>query len=194
MVNTPHKDERSIERRNQRRKVLCLVMVKLTIGNHLAASRLEASRSAGKIAPIPLQILGAAAGASLESARRVLQNLHAARSLVALEWIRRTPLSTRKPNIPRVGWEASPINHAIIHLENKEFRKLFRLSKPVFGVVLERLVASGHLRDNECRDKKHRVTAQFKLTVGHNILYCILHIGSTHYNIAKAARIHIAAR
>ena len=98
-MHTPHKDERSIERRVQRRKVLCLVMVLLTIGNHLATSRLEASRSAGKVAPIPLHILGAAAGGSLESARRVLQNLHASRGLVALEWIRRTPLSTRGPDI-----------------------------------------------------------------------------------------------
>ena len=43
---------------------------------------------------------------------------------------RRVPLYQRGPDIPRVGWEMSPLNHGLQNWPDSEFKKRLRLSRP----------------------------------------------------------------
>jgi hypothetical protein len=75
------------------------------------------------------------------------------------------PLYNKGPDLPRVGWDNSPLYHALRNWPNSEFKKRLRLSRPVFNMIVEKLTVAGCVKDNRCLRTDRQVTAEFKIAV-----------------------------
>ena len=152
--------------------------------------RSEAIAAIGKTSPISL----------VSTSLRIIEQSNAAAVMRALpltappdtpihHLVAATPLTTRGPSVPRVGWQASPLNHAIDNWDDAEFIKRLRVSRDVFEAIVSNLTASGHVRDNRCNNPKFRVPARFKCAVG------LLHLahGGSWWQTGFAAGISEAA-
>ena len=117
-----------------------------------------------RLLPLDVSILGAAGYTASLGGRGAFQALPFLDPLLA-SCLDRIPLLERGPNLPRVGWEASPLNHGLQHWPDSEFKKRLRLSRPVFQLMVHMLKAAGYVADNKCRNQMYLLTAEFKVAV-----------------------------
>ena len=126
----------------------------------------EASIAEARVTfPVALSNLGAAGffltSRGCQSACNVLPMLDP----LLRQLLNEVPLYFRGADIPRVGWDSSPLYHALRNWPNSEFKKRLRLSRPVFNMIVDKLVAAGCVKDNKCSRTDRHVTAEFKVAV-----------------------------
>ena len=63
------------------------------------------------------------------------------------------------------GWSKSTLNMYVEKGDEATFRLNFRMSRPTFDLITEKLSESGWITTNKCRNKKYRMTAAFKVGV-----------------------------
>ena len=70
------------------------------------------------------------------------------------------------------GWRASTLNQYVEKGDDLTYSKKFRVERVNFDRMVAKLSAAGYVTDNKCRNKKHRMTAAFKVGVA---LYFFAH-------------------
>ena len=131
----------------------------------LKLTHVDDMEEAALMFPIPISYLGATGffgPGGWQTAWKVLPTLDP----LVFPQLYKVPLYNRGPDIPRVGWDNSPLYHALHNWPNSEFKKRLRLSRPVFDMIVHKLVAAGSVKDNKCFRTDRHVTAEFKIAVG----------------------------
>ena len=101
------------------------------------------------------------------------------------EEVLKVPFCHRGPDVPRKSWKDSSIYQAIHEWPDREWQKHFRLKRPVFNYLVQKLVSNACIADNICRSQKRQITAEFKVAVA---IFHLAH-GGTWFQTAMAAGI-----
>jgi hypothetical protein len=75
------------------------------------------------------------------------------------------PPATRRANLARPPWDQSSLNLIITQWPDDAFKRIMHMSRPAFKHVVDTLKTSNCLRDNTCRNKMFRYSAEFKFAL-----------------------------
>jgi len=164
----------------ERRMNLAMCLVTLLVASRVGllpccsvfggAALVQQSRDEGKVAPIPQVVIIPSLIAQLGDGESIAVYGCLGKNPVMYDWAMKLPWRERGVLIPTVGWEKSPLWHALVNWPDSEFEKRLRLKRVVFDGMVTKLVAAGAIRSNACQNSFHRVPASFKVAVA--IYHC----------------------